>query len=192
MSLCAALPLVYRRELEQRVADEGSSEAVLMARYCDGEAAAFQALYDALSPRLYGYLVGLIGERAAAEDLLQLTFLKLHEARASYVRGADPVPWIFTIAHRTFLDEIRKRRRARVQMTEGGQFVSEPRAEISGAPEGDEPPPSSISRVTLAALAQLPQDQREALMLTKVQGRTHAEAAAHRPRARPKSRRAAR
>jgi RNA polymerase sigma-70 factor (ECF subfamily) len=66
-------------------------EAALMARYCDGDREAFAALYGGLAPRLFAYLYGMIGERAAAEDLLQQTFLKLHEARAVYVRGADPV-----------------------------------------------------------------------------------------------------
>ena len=77
----------------------------LMARYCDGDEAAFRALYTQAAPRLLGYLKRLTGDTAGAEDLLQHTFLKLHNARGSYVRGADPMKWLFTIAHRTFLDE---------------------------------------------------------------------------------------
>jgi RNA polymerase sigma-70 factor (ECF subfamily) len=65
-----------------------------MERYCAGDAAAFSELYRHVAPRMLGYLVSLIGELAAAEDLLQVTFLKLHEARGVYVRGADPLPWM--------------------------------------------------------------------------------------------------
>ena len=83
----------------------------LMQRYCDGDAGAFRELYALLAPRLLGYLVRMARERALAEDLLQQTFLKVHRARAAYVRGADPVPWIYSIAHRTFLDEARRSRR---------------------------------------------------------------------------------
>jgi RNA polymerase sigma-70 factor (ECF subfamily) len=158
------------------VGDEAET-AALMARYCAGDAAAFDALYTRLSPQLLGYLIGLIGERAAAEDLLQITFLKLHEARDVYVHGADPVPWLYTIAHRTFLDEIRRRRRARVKLTDEGELPPGPPAALSGAPE-EADGPSQVSPATLAALAQLPQNQREALVLTKLHGRTHAEAAA--------------
>ena len=154
------------------------TEAELMGRYCDGDAAAFHALYAAVAPRLLGYLRGLVGERATAEDLLQQTFLKLHEARDVYVRGADPVPWLYTIAHRTCLDELRRRKRSRVRLTDDGAEPIELRAELSGAPEGSEPASDSLSTVTLAALDQLPQNQREALILTKVHGRTHQEAAA--------------
>ena len=156
---------------------EGGDAAALMGRYCDGEAAAFHALYALLAPRLLGYLVGLIGERPAAEDLLQQTFLKLHEARGIYVRGADPVPWLYTIAHRTCLDEIRRRKRNRVKVSDDGT-PPEMVAELSGQPEGAAPQAEGLSKVTLAALEQLPQSQREALMLTKVHGRSNREAAA--------------
>src|ERR1044071_7505160 len=91
--------------------------AVLMGRYCAGDVAAFHELYAALAPRILGYLTGLAGDRATAEDLLQQTFMKLHEARSAYVKGANPVPWLYTIAHRTCLDEIRRRKRARVRVS---------------------------------------------------------------------------
>jgi RNA polymerase sigma-70 factor (ECF subfamily) len=162
------------------VVETGENEAALMERYCAGDGAAFAELYRRVAPRMLGYLVSLIGERAAAEDLLQLTFLKLHEARDVYVRGADPVPWMYTIAHRTFLDEARRRRRLRVKLTVDGDLGQELRADLSGAREGEatSEAPDPMAQVTLAALAQLPQSQREALVLTKLHGRSHAEAAA--------------
>lgn len=151
-----------------------------MGRYCDGDASAFHELYAAVAPRLFAYLLGLVGERAAAEDLLQVTFLKVHEARDVYVRGADPVPWLYTIAHRTFLDELRRRKRSRLRP--GGDELApadEPRADLAGSAEGTSSPEAeSLSDATLAALGTLPQSQREALILTKVHGRTHREAAA--------------
>jgi RNA polymerase sigma-70 factor, ECF subfamily len=153
-------------------------EAKLMGRYCDGDAQAFQLLYQLVAPRILAYLVGLTGERAAAEDLLQQTFLKLHQARQSYVRAANPVPWIYTIAHRTCLDELRKRQTARVRLTGTGELPAEPRANLDGgaeeaAPDDDEAP----ARISLADLEGLPQNQKEALILTKVHGHSLAEAA---------------
>ncbi|HUS64986.1 MAG TPA: RNA polymerase sigma factor [Kofleriaceae bacterium] len=153
--------------------------SALMRRYCEGDAAAFNALYASLAPRLLGYLIGLIGEKATAEDLLQQTFIKLHEARSVYVRGADPVPWLYTIAHRTCLDELRRRKRARVRVTHEGEVVAEPRADLLGHAEGERSEEGdALSAVTRAALDQLPHNQREALVLTKVQGRSLREAAA--------------
>src|ERR1043165_7452361 len=96
---------------------EAQEAAELMARYTRGDAAAFHELYAMLAARILAYLTGLLGEKAAAEDALQLTFLNLHEAHSSYVLGANPIPWLYTIAHRTGLDEVRKRRRSRVRLS---------------------------------------------------------------------------
>lgn len=149
-----------------------------MERYCAGDAAAFHRLYNMLAPRIVAYLRGLIGDRAAAEDLLQHTFLKVHEARGAYVRGANPIPWIYTIAHRTCLDELRKRRRSRVRLTSDGTLAAPPRADITGtAEEAAAAAESPRAAAAMAALQHLPENQRQALILTKVHGRSHAEAA---------------
>jgi RNA polymerase sigma-70 factor, ECF subfamily len=155
------------------------TEAELMARYCDGDRAAFDALYAAVAPRLRGFVMQLVGDRALADDVLQETLLKLHEARAFYVRGADPVPWIFTIARHTAFDELRKRKRARVRLVEDdSRPPPEPRAELSGAAEQARPSDDPAGAEALAALDQLPPAQRQALLLTKVEGLSQAEAAA--------------
>jgi len=151
--------------------------AALMERYCAGEVAAFHALYTALAPRILGYLTGLAGDRASAEDLLQQTFMKLHEARPAYVRGANPVPWVYTIAHRTCLDEIRRRKRARVRVSSDGTLPYEPSVGITGAvdpqPAYDE---ATVAR-GMAALATLPAPLRQAVLLTKIHGHSSAQAA---------------
>ncbi len=150
----------------------------LMARYCDGDAGAFRELYAAVSPRLYGYLVKMARHRALADDLLQQTFLKVHRARAAYVRGADPLPWIYSIAHRTFIDEVRKTKRAIVKVGDGGE-LPELGADITGQAAGtrDELTDPELVGAAIAALAELPAQQREAVVLTKLDGKSVAEAA---------------
>jgi RNA polymerase sigma-70 factor (ECF subfamily) len=149
----------------------------LMARYVDGDAAAFRELYAAIAPRLLGYLMKMAKSRALADDLLQLTFLKVHRARSAYVRGADPTPWIYAIAHRTFIDETRRKKRAVVQPAEE---IPEVPAAITGEPDGtrDEPADPELTKAALEALEDLPTGQREAVVLTKLDGKTVAEAAA--------------
>ncbi len=158
-----------------------TEETALMQRYCDGDRSAFRELYGRVAPRLLGYLLRMTGARAAAEDLLQLTFLKIHRARAAYVRGADPVPWFYAIAHRTFLDEARRRKRARVHLHPDPAGAPEPRADLQGRADGaaDEPRGDpELARAALAALSSLPEAQREAVVLTKLEGKSIAEAAA--------------
>jgi RNA polymerase sigma-70 factor (ECF subfamily) len=149
----------------------------LMQRYQDGDASAFRELYALVAPRLLGYLVKLTRTRALADDLLQQTFLKVHRARAAYVRGADPLPWIYAIAHRTFIDEHRRGKRTTV--TAGGD-LPEIAAGLTGEPDDRRDVPRGdpeLAREALAALAQLPAAQREAVVLTKLDGKTVAEAA---------------
>jgi RNA polymerase sigma-70 factor (ECF subfamily) len=150
----------------------------LMQRYQDGDAHAFRELYALVAPRLLGYLAKMTRDRALADDILQQTFLKVHRARAAYVRGADPLPWIYSIAHRTFLDEARRGTRAIVRSA--GEDLPEVPAGITG--ESDDRRDESrvdpeLARAALDALAELPTAQREAVVLTKLDGKSVAEAA---------------
>jgi RNA polymerase sigma-70 factor, ECF subfamily len=151
----------------------------LMQRYCDGDASAFRELYALVAPRLLGYLLKMARERSVAEDLLQQTFLKVHRARGAYVRGADPLPWIYSIAHRTFIDHARKDRRAMVRVGETEE-LPEVAAAITGESDDrrdDGRADPALVSAALDALAELPAPQREAVVLTKLDGKTVAEAA---------------
>src|SRR5690606_13679973 len=85
---------------------EPASESLegLMVSYVEGNQEAFDSLYKILSPRLYGYLLRLTRHREQADDLVQITFSKIHRARQSYLKGAALLPWVLAIARRSFLD----------------------------------------------------------------------------------------
>lgn len=150
---------------------------MLMKNYCQGDRRAFDELYAHAAPKLLRYLVRLSGNVSAAEDLLQLSFLKLHRARASYIEGAAPLPWMYTIAHRTFLDHVRKHKRANV-VDVGGE-VPEQNANLRGQLhiDGEEADDGEELERTMQALQTLPPSQRQAVVLTKLDGKTMQEAA---------------
>jgi len=152
----------------------------LMQRYCDGDAGAFRELYALVAPRLLGYLLKMARERALADDLLQQTFMKVHRARAAYVRGADPLPWIYSIAHRTFIDEARKHKRAVVRVGDVEELPEVPAGLTGESADRRDDGRADPELVTAAldALADLPHQQREAVVLTKLDGKSVAEAAA--------------
>lgn len=87
---------------------EGADAA--MERYARGDEAAFGELYDALAPRLLGFLRKATRDACAAEDLMQLTLLHMHRARGSFIPGAPVSPWAFAIARRLMTDHARRRR----------------------------------------------------------------------------------
>ena len=151
-----------------------------MRRYCQGDSDAFRALYAGIAPRLTAYLRRMCGDQATADDLVQQTFLKVHRSRASYVLDAAPAPWIFAIGHRTFLDEMRRRKRARVRVARKDGDLPEAAADIRGGPLDEVRPETDpeLMQAALEALDHLPPAQREALVLTKLGGKSIAEAAA--------------
>jgi len=156
-------------------------QAQLMERYCHGEGQAFHEIYDTLAPRLLGYLSSMVGDKTSAEDLLQQTFLKVHQSRSSYQRGANPIPWLYAIAHRTCLDELRRRKRAKVVVSRTGDMPDESSVGITGSLEHDATPAYNDERLLvrgMQALALLPESQRRAVVATKIQGRSLADAAA--------------
>ena len=155
-----------------------ASEAEMMQRYVSGEPRAFEQLYQQVGPPLFRYLLRMANDHALAEDLLQLTFLKVHRARSAYVLGAAPMPWLYAIAHRTFLDEARRRKRARVQLSPSSD-LPEQAASLRGNDVRYEREPIDADQLAavMAALDELPTNQKQAVLLTKIEGKSIADAA---------------
>src|SRR5262245_40873004 len=89
--------------------DPGGADAA-MERYARGDEAAFAELYDAIAPRLLGFLHKATRDAFAAEELMQETLLHMHRARGSFISGAPVLPWAYAIARRLMTDRARRRR----------------------------------------------------------------------------------
>jgi RNA polymerase sigma-70 factor (ECF subfamily) len=134
----------------------GDDEA--MARVAQGDSAALAALFDRHKARLFGFLYHLLGDAAAAEDLVGEAFLRLYRARARYRAGSGFTPWLFTIARNLARGELRRRGvvdRARQRLLRDAEESAE---------QGDTERVEIRERVR-AALARLPEEQRTALVL---------------------------
>jgi len=94
--------------MEEAVPDE-----LLMARYADGDARAFEELFRRYEPRAYGYFLKRTGSPERAEDLYQGLFLRIHRFRDSYDSARPFAPWFFQIARRLLVDDVRRAFRAR-------------------------------------------------------------------------------
>src|SRR5579871_5394343 len=80
-----------------------------------GDRRAFDRLHTDLAPRVRGYLQRLTrGNRAAAEDLTQETFLAAYHGRAGYTGSANPLAWLMGIARRRWRDGERSASRLRL------------------------------------------------------------------------------
>jgi RNA polymerase sigma-70 factor (ECF subfamily) len=88
-----------------------AEERALMSAYAAGDERAFAALFRLLAPRLLSFFRRSIADQALADDLLQATFVRIHGARTRYRPELPLRPWVFTIAARVRIDELRRRHR---------------------------------------------------------------------------------
>ena len=120
-------------------------------------------------PSLRAFAMSLSGNVDRADDLVQETLLRAIANIESFEPGSNMSAWLFTILRNLFRSEYRKRRRE-VEDGEGRYADS-----LKSHPEQ----PGRIEFEELkAALAELPQDQREALILVGASGFSYEEAAA--------------
>jgi len=89
----------------------GPADEDLMSAYVAGDARAFEQLFARLAPRVHAFFLRSFRDAAVADDLLQVTFMKVHKARERYDQDLRVAPWVFTVAARVRLDELRKRLR---------------------------------------------------------------------------------
>jgi RNA polymerase sigma-70 factor (ECF subfamily) len=118
------------------------------------------------SLRAFG--VSLCGDKERADDLVQETLFKAWNHLDSFKEGTNLKAWLFTILRNTYFSERRKRRRE-VEDTDGSYA-----ARLSTHPAQHGHMEMQDFR---AALVQLPDDQREALILVGAAGFSYEEAA---------------
>jgi RNA polymerase sigma-70 factor, ECF subfamily len=81
-----------------------------LARTALGDRAAFDALYDATSAKLFGLTLRVLNDRAEAEDALQEIYVKVwHGARGYKVNGYSPMTWLIAVARNHAIDRLRRR-----------------------------------------------------------------------------------
>jgi RNA polymerase sigma-70 factor (ECF subfamily) len=79
-----------------------------MTQYAQGNDQAFSRVYDAVAPRLEAYLRRHVRNPVLVEDIVQHTFLQMHDKRGTFREGAQVLPWAFTIA-RHFMIDVKKK-----------------------------------------------------------------------------------
>jgi RNA polymerase sigma factor (sigma-70 family) len=140
-----------------------------MAAAQHGDAAGYERLLTELLPFISGIVRGRMGGDPAAEDVVQEVLLSLHTARHTYRPERPLIPWVRTIARNAVIDWARRQTRARAR--ESGVEAAN-----MAAPERSEHSPV-MSRAVERALSRLPESQRKAVVMLKVEDLTVAEAA---------------
>jgi RNA polymerase sigma factor (sigma-70 family) len=133
-----------------------------------GPERAFERLYKAHVQDVYRYALMVLRNREDAEDVVQTTFMKAYRAFARGERPRNARPWLITIAHNTCKTRVRDamRRPREVEFEEGlaESVETEPRHGVE-------------AKELLGALGALSFNQRSALVMRELEGRSYSEIA---------------
>ena len=162
----------------------GLSDEELLRRCRDrGDGAAFESLVHRYERELFNYLRRYLGSAEMADDVFQATFLQVHLKREQFEDGRRFRPWLYTIATNQAIDAQRRNRRHRMvsldHRTGGEDEVGSIVEMLAGAGRtADEQMADDEARDWVrAAVAELPEPLRGALMLVYHQGMKYREAA---------------
>ena len=136
--------------------------------------AALRSLYDRYRLILFGLLVRILGSREEAEDILQEVFIQVWRRAADFdeLRG-KPFTWLVTLARSRAIDRLRLLgARDRVAVAAAREAPEEASDAALDALRSEQ------RQIVAEALAELPEEQRRALVLAYFDGLTQSEIAA--------------
>jgi RNA polymerase sigma-70 factor (ECF subfamily) len=148
------------------------SEEELLQRVARRDSRAFDQLYEALAPRLFGLMRQMLHDEKEAEEMLQDGFVHVWEHASSYdVERCKAFTWAVMIFRHKAIDRMRAlgRRNRRVD-SETLQQVTFP---ASAPVEDDESPASTRGKLVHTALGELPKDERRLIECAFLKGLTH-------------------
>src|SRR5450631_3121442 len=153
----------------------GLADEDLMGLVREGDARAFEVIFDRHSGAAFSLAYRMCGRRAMAEDVVQEAFLAVWRSGARYDRARGSVrSWVLGVVHNRAIDALRRgvAREGRNVGDEGlaERLAAAERTDVEVARRED-------ARAVRSALEDLPPDQRRAIELAYFGGFTHSQIA---------------
>ena len=136
----------------------------------EGDRDAFAQIVDRWQTRLINFFYRSTGNRADAEDLAQETFIELNRVAARYQAQGTFRAFVCALARRRLIDGYRKKARRPLEYVDPGEYFMQSQAENSDQIQ-------EIEEVFHRALAVLPENQRNAILMLQQQGLSYEEIA---------------
>jgi RNA polymerase sigma-70 factor (ECF subfamily) len=163
------------------------ADQVLMRRFQDGDESAFEVLVHKYQGLVLSLVRRYLGSRfAGVDDVAQQVFVRVFRSKMTYQPKAKVKTWLYSIAVNACLNEIRRLRAEKNRRV--NTFTA-----VFGDPAGDEPPPAfedghspapssgaegdEVALQVRAAVDELPEQQRLALVLTRFHGCSYEDVA---------------
>jgi len=152
------VPRVVNGEGDQTLEETSDQEVMMQVRA--GDVDQLSILFERHHRRLFGFCLGILGNRDSARDLVQEVFFRLLKYRDSFRPEAPFAPWLYRLARNACIDHLRKSGRER-----------------PAEPDLDRPDPTPLVPEEIErreelqklqrALGRLPEDKRELLLLAR-------------------------
>ncbi|GGO63802.1 RNA polymerase sigma factor SigK [Microbacterium nanhaiense] len=154
--------------------DDGDVYDALLQRIARRDKPAFAALYDQLSPRVFGLVLRIVVDRAQSEEVLQEVFLEVWEKADRFAadRGRGRA-WVFMIAHRRAVDRVKSAQASVDRDVRTGRRD----LEVPFDAVAEDAEVRVEGERARAALDQLPAAQREVLAMAYFDGYSQSEIA---------------
>ena len=165
--------------LRERITSEQVSDDALASQVARGDGAALEALYDRHAATVLAVSLKIVGEQAAAEDVLQETFWRVWRSASTYqpARGSF-TGWLFRIARNLAIDAYRRRNvrpQAILEADDGDSLldrIPDPDSDVAEQAQA-----TLTNQRVRKALAGLPRVQRQVIELAYFYGMTRQEIA---------------
>lgn len=162
--------------------DQADPDAALMLRVKRGDRAAFAALVEKYKQPLFNFVFRTLRDETETEDVAQNTFFQVWKSRARYERTAKFSTWLFTIARNLCLNEIRRRSRHPADSLEETHPDHDDQPSRQYEDKKNFLPTENALHGELArkieeALAELPENQRTAILLCRQEELSYEEIA---------------
>ena len=158
-------------------ANGGPDDATLLRKMAEGDEQAMGVLYDRWHSMVHAIVLRMVRQRDAVEDVVEETFWQAWRQAGRYEtsRGAAQT-WLLTIARSRALDRMRSMKRLREESMDGENGEVAARLAADGDP-GMDAESAERRAFVLAAMTELPEEQREALELGYFGGLSQSEIA---------------
>ena len=158
-------------------------DAALMLRVKRGDRAAFAELVEKYRQPLFNFIYRTLRDETETEDVAQNVFLQVYKSRDRYERTAKFSTWLFTIARNLCLNEIRRRTRHPADSLEEthAEYDDQPARQYEDKKiflPTDNVLHGELAQKIEAALAELPENQRTAILLCRQDELSYEEIAA--------------
>ena len=146
------------------------SDDALLVLYANGDASAARALTLRLTPKVFGHAFRVLGDRAEAEDVAQEALIRLWKQATDWRQGeAKVTTWLYRVVANLCTDRLRKGRGVALDA------VPEPEDDAESPAEAMQQ--KSRQAALQEALMELPDRQRQAVVLRHIEGMSNPEIA---------------